>query len=343
MIRIILLAALLLTGTCLKAQIIEFSQFFASSTYLNPAFAGLESNTSLTFNHKSSVGNNDINAKQLTHVTVVHPIQKLTTYLSQTAGVGVSFVQQKVGYQGLYQTTNMMLTGSYVMNVDAEGKKLLSFGLQGGALQHKIASNNLQFGSQYNPYIGYDSTLPFEVLENYNHITPVFNAGIIYSQTSHHNPVLSFNSFIAGISAHGINNPTDGFANYDEMPVQLKAIFTARRKMQTGHFIHPSAYISWTQQSYQINTGLYVSQYVGNMLGTMIQIGGWYRFQDSFIVLGGVQHNNWKAGLSLDLNSKSINDNPVVVADGFQPTWELSFSYNFSFNAEIVKVTNPLF
>ena len=341
--RIFIILLLILAVGRLYAQESQFSQFFASSAYLNPAFVGLESNTSVAVNYKSAITDKEGSLKELTHASIIHPIQKLTTYVSQSAGVGVTFVQEKTGFEGIYQTTNVLLSGSYVVRFDYEGKKLLSFGLQGGVIQNKLNTSDLQFGSQYNPYIGYDNTLPIESLNQYNNISPTFNYGMVFSKTDHHNPLLSQNSMILGVSFHNINQPKEGFFSNSQMPIHFKAILTARRKLQTNYFIHPSAYVLAVRGVYQVNTGLYISRYFGQQLSTLMQVGTWFRHNDSFIFLTGIQHQNWKAGISFDLNSTSINDNPVINTQKFEPTWELSFAYTFAFKDAIVKVTNPLF
>jgi len=341
--KVLISIFLILVISHLQAQESQFSQFFASSAYLNPAFVGLESNTSVAINYKSSVTDNEGSLKELTHASIIHPIQKLTTFLSQSAGVGITFVQEKSGFEGLYQTTNVLLSGSYVVRFDYEGKNLLSFGLQGGVIQNKLNTSDLQFGSQYNPYIGYDNSLPMESLNQYNHISPTFNYGMVFTRTDHHNPLLSQNSLTLGLSFHNFNQPREGFFSKSKMPIQYKAILTARRKFQSNYYIHPSAYVLAVRGVYQINTGLYISRYFGNELSTLMQVGAWFRHNDSFIFLTGIQHQNWKAGISFDLNSRSINDNPVLNTNKFEPTWELSFAYTFAFKDAIVKVTNPLF
>ncbi|MEP4534998.1 MAG: PorP/SprF family type IX secretion system membrane protein [Cyclobacteriaceae bacterium] len=326
-----------------RAQESQFSQFFASSAYLNPGFVGLEPTTSLAINHKSAVTDGEGALKELSHVSVIHPIHKLTSFVSQSAGVGGTFVQEKSGYEGIYQTTQMLLAGAYVIRFDYEGKKLLSFGLQGGIVQTRINTDDLRYGSQYNPYIGYDNTLAGEEFENYNHIAPVFNYGMVYSYTDHHNPILSQNSMTVGVSIHNINKPRDGFMSNERRPVQLKAVATARKKTCAYYFLHPSAYVLYVKGSYQINGGLYLSRYVGAQLNTLLQIGSWYRHNDSFIFLAGMRYQNWKVGFSFDLNSKAINQNEVLNIQTFDPTVEVSFGYSFSFKDKLVRATNPLF
>ncbi len=341
--KVIILLILLLSYGQLHGQETQFSQFFASSAYLNPGFVGLESNTSLSVNYKSAVSENDGSLKELTHASIIHPIQKVTSYVSRSAGVGITFVQEKSGFEGIYQTTNLLLSGSYVIKFDYKGNKLLSFGLQGGIIQNKLDVSDLQFGSQYNPYIGYDNSLPVEDLSHYNNISPTFNYGMVFSKTDHHNPILSQNSMVLGVSFHNINQPRQGLISSSKMPLHFKGIVTARKKIQTDYFIHPSAYVLVSRGVYQLNAGLYLSKYFGMDLNTMMQIGTWFRHKDSFIFLAGIQHQNWKTGISFDLNSTSINDNPVINTQRFAPTWELSFAYAFSFKDEIVRVTNPLF
>ena len=341
--RIILYIWMFLGVLLLRAQETQFSQFFASSAFLNPGFVGLQGSASLAVNYKSGFGNETNALKQLTQATFIQPIQKVTSFATKSAGVGLTFMQERRGYEGLYQTTNVLLYCSYVLGLDYEGKRFLSFGMQGGVIQNKLNFSDLKFGSQYNPYFGYDDTLPSEVLNRDSRIVPTFNAGVVLHTSDHHNPLLSQNSFLFGLSIHNINRPDNSFIGEARKPMQVKAVATARRKISSNIFIHPSGYILAYQGSYQLNGGLYLSRYLDAQLSTLVQLGAWYRYNDSFILLMGVKHKQFKTGVSVDFNSTLLSDNEVLATQMSRSTFEVSFTYDFAFKNILVDVTNPLF
>jgi type IX secretion system PorP/SprF family membrane protein len=341
--RVFQISTLLLFCFSLRAQQTQFSQFFASSAYLNPGFIGLEPTLTANLNHKFEVGQDEGALQELSHISVIVPIHKVTSFVSQSAGVGGTVVKESSGYEGMYETLVAMVGGAYVVRFDYEGRKLLSFGLQGGIVQNTLNFDDFQYGSQYNPYIGYDNTLAGENLGSFNRVAPVFNYGMVYSYTDHHNPLIGQNSYSLGMSFHNLNRPKTGFVSNTSTRMQFKLIATTRFKLGTHYFIHPSAYFLARKGAHQSNLGVYLSRYVGNRLSTMLQTGVWYRQSDSFIFLIGIQHNTWKAGVSLDLNSKAINQNEVSNSQSFDPTFEVSFGYSLSVKEKLIRATNPLF
>lgn len=337
-----IIIATLCFGLAATAQETQFSQFFATSAYLNPAFVGLESSTRLDLNYKSGFSGDGHALQELTHASFIHPIQKVTSFASRSAGLGLTFVQEKSGHEGIYQTTNVLLSSSYVLNLDYQGTRFLSFGVQGGVIQNKLNFSGLKYGSQFNPYYGYDDSLPAELLADGSKFAPTFNVGMVLQTTDHRNPLLSQNALVLGVSVHSINQPADGFNSKANRPMQVKGIASARKKLGRQFFVHPSAYLLYMQGSVQINSGMYISRYVGRSLSTVLQVGAWYRFNDSFIFLTGIKHKQWKAGLSLDLNANTLTNNEVIPKDS-RSTFEVSFSYRFQFKNVMVDVSNPLF
>lgn len=325
-----------------SAQETQFSQFFATSAFLNPAYVGISGSATLDLNYKTPLGDGVNSLNSLMHATVSMPIQRVTTLASNAAGVGLTFVKESRGYEGVHQITNVLLAGSYNIPLSYSGQSFISLGLQGGVIQNKLDNDQLQFGSQYNPYLGYDSSLPSASLQNANRIVPTFNTGAILHINDHHNPILSKKSLWMGVSAHSVNRPKYGFYDMDRKPIQVKLFMVSRIRAATKASLHPSAYLLKYGEAYQVNAGLYLSRYLDRQLTSVLQIGSWYRVNDSFIFLVGLKHQQWKAGVSVDLNSQTFNSNEIVTGNTIA-TYEISFSYNFSLRNVIVDVTNPLF
>lgn len=325
------------------AQDVQFSQFFSSSIFINPAFAGLEPTSSLKINHKKNERAQDGSIQELSQFTFIYPLSKTAVTSPQLGGIGFTVSDERLGFQGIFQSTKILTTGAYVISFDSKGLKRLSFGLQGGLIQQKLNFNNIQSGSQYNPYFGYDDTLPSEFSSDGPRFYPIINTGIVYSMTDHHNPYLQQNSFIIGISADYLNRPNTGKVQGTGAPLILKGITSVRLKLTQNLFIHPSALIIRRSKQSQINTGVYLSKYVDKGLTTLLQVGGWYRLNDSFIALMGIQYKEIKIGCSIDTNSTSININEVVSAGKAKNSFEISLSYSFRASNSVIRINNPLF
>ena len=108
--------------------------------------------------------------------------------------------------------------------------------------------------------------------------------------------------------------------------------------------LHPSLLGLYQDGSQQVNIGAYWSRLVsGNHSKTdlLIQLGAWYRINDSLIALTGMQVNQLKIGISYDFNSSVFNENVVVIQA--QNAFEVSISYDFNAGNRLNKVLNPLF
>lgn len=325
------------------AQDAQFSQFFSSSIFINPAFAGLEPSSTFKINYKKNEKIANGAVQELSQFTFVQPLSKTTVSELQKGGIGITVADERLGFKGIYQSTKILVTGAYILPFDRKGLSKLSFGLQGGLIQQQLNFSKIRQGSQYNPYIGYDDTLESEFSEDGPQFYPIINSGVIFSFTDHQNPILQQNSFLLGISADYLNRPKTGKIFGSTAPIVLKSIATVSLKVGRNFFIHPSSLIILRGGQKQINNGLYISKYVDKALTTTLQIGTWYRIQDSFIALMGIQHKGLKIGASIDLNSSSINQNQAIDIGSTNHSFELSLSYQFRLNNSVIRINNPLF
>ena len=188
-----------------------------------------------------------------------------------------------------------------------------------------------------------DNSLPAEFNAENSTFYPIINSGIVYSMTDHHNPLLQQNSLILGFSADYLNRPNTGKISGRVAPIVLKGIASVRLKLSQNLFVHPSALILKRSKQSQINTGVYLSKYVDSGMTTLLQIGGWYRLNDSYIALMGVRFKEFAIGCSIDTNSNSINSNEVVSFGSAKHSFEISLSYSLKRNNSAIQINNPLF
>ncbi len=331
------------SAQCLHAQEVEFSQFFSSSVYLNPAFIGLEPEPYVNVNYSSTgqVANGSV--RTISSFTVGYPIQNLTSISSQAAGFGLSMINQRRGFGGIYESLHVLGTGGYVLQLDVEGKRRIIFGLQAGIMRHQVNLSELQFGSQYNPYIGFDNSLSGEEIRLESTTNPIFNFGVAYTFTDHKLAMLSRKSLTVGFSAHSLNRPQEGFINNGKRPITYKSVLTSRLRLSPQYFIHPSALFLFSSSTNQVNAGMYFSRYVGPDYAVLLQLGTWYRVRDSFIFLGGIDFRNYRFGFSIDLNAAAFNPNNALVDQGVRSAFEISLKYTLRKGIISKSVNNPMF
>src|SRR5882757_887062 len=173
---IVIMAILLQIGAIsqLKAQIDpHFSQYYAYPLYLNPALTGvINGDTRINANFKNQYATIN-NAYQTGALSVdFRPTDKV--------GVGFNVINQAAGDAG-YNYFSAYGSFGYAIAVSNDGNKKLSFGVQAGFINRSFDMNKLQFGSQFNPDLGFDPGMAS--LENFSSSnTTVFdaNAGVFY-------------------------------------------------------------------------------------------------------------------------------------------------------------------
>ncbi len=337
---------LFLIGTLIKAQEGQFSQYFASGSVLNPAFTGTVPNLSFNTNYKRGGSPNAESFLELLQVTFTYPFKKTTSRDFQVGGAGITFFQEKRGFEGIYNSRKVLLTGAYSIRLSRLSNQNVIFGLQAGIVEHRIDGSSLTWGSQFNQYIGFDNTLIGESIGANPVFYPTFNFGVIYTAFDNQNRYLRDKSLMFGLSVDNLNRPNVGIDGLEgaRKSFLFKAFGSSRFPIAPRWYLHPSAYVLYSQGNEQINTGLYLSTLVSSpraQKSVQLQIGSWYRFEDSIIVLTGFEIENLRIGFSLDLNTQSFDINDQLGAQ--LPTYEVSLTYNLDLSNSLSNISSPIF
>ncbi len=324
----------------------QFSQYFASSSVLNPAFTGTIPNLSFNSNYKRGGSPSSDAFLELLQVTFTYPFKKTTSKDHQIGGAGITFFQEKRGFEGIYTSKKILLTGAYAIRLSRLTNKTIVFGLQGGLVQHTIDGNVLTWGSQFNRYIGYDDTKVGEALGANPVLYPTFNFGVIYSSFDNENRYIRDKSLLFGLSVDNLNRANVSIEGLEGARKSLlfKAFGSSKFNIAPRWYVHPSAYVLYSQGSSQINTGVYLSTLVSSPSSNTavnLQIGSWYRLEDSIIVLAGFEIDNLKIGFSFDLNTQSFDITDQLGAN--LPTYEVSLTYNLDLSNPLRNVSSPIF
>lgn len=324
----------------LAAQDATFSQYYASSLYLNPAFAGVESKITLATNYRNQW--KSINATYITsQASLIIPIKTQKGDGRQLGGVGFSVYNNKAG-EGSLETTGANLNLAY--NVSVSSLHYLTFAARGGFIQKKISTDRFQWGAQYDKTLGdYDPSRPVDIgLVNTSAAFSDFGGGVMY----YFNPQRDYEengfSFYLGAAAYHLNRPNESLlkGTTTKLPMLYKSHIGCEWNLSPKFNFSPNLLFQLQQGQKQINTGAYATYLLAGRKGFtpgFVILGTWYRFKDSFIFSTGVGNSNYTIGFSYDLNKSSLRYNA-----GGTGAYEISLKIQIGTTVKKVRIYNPL-
>jgi type IX secretion system PorP/SprF family membrane protein len=282
--RFILAGAAACLSLSSGAQDIEFTQFYANPLYLNPAFAGSEHCIRAICNYR--------NQWPALSGQFVSTSASLDKYVCHVGGVGVLLTNDRAG-EGTIITNNASLLYSYIFHPSRLFS--ISAGFQATYAEKKVDWSKLTFGDMIDPKRGFviqTSEVPGEGVARYFDMS----AGIMgYSK------MLYF-----GFACNHLTQPDEHLqAGPSPLPRKYTGHAGATIPVGSGRSgdvsISPNVLYQQQQDFKQLNLGLYVTR--GPITG-----GFWYRNQDSFIILLGVQQGIFKLGYSYDVTVSKLSN-----------------------------------
>jgi len=303
-----------------KGQDAVFSQYYSSYLYLNPAFAAAEPTVTAGFN--SRVQWKSVTTPYTTNqASLIIPIYKSTEKFQNIGGIGLSVYNNKAGQVGL-NTVGANLNAAYVISLNQNNQILT--GIQVGFIQKTIDFSQGQWGSQYNPLIGFDVTQ----VSGYNNgfvstvLYPDVGAGLLYYNKPRREITEKGKSFYFGFSAYHLNRPNESVikSQASPLPILYKATFGGEFSINSSWNISPNLLIAKQNAALQINVGTYVTYSFGSssesMLPTKLIAGAWYRLNDSGIGSIGIGNRFYMIGFSYDMNSSTLRLNTDAKSAG---------------------------
>jgi type IX secretion system PorP/SprF family membrane protein len=293
------------------AQDAHFSQYYASGLYLNPSVAGIEPGLAFTSNYRTQW--RSIVVPYITsQISLIAPIfAKKNMNDIHVGGLGLSVYNDKAG-EGNFKTLGVNISGAY--NLHLSSTHTITLGVQGGFIQKSIDFTDLQWGEQFNPYIGFDNTVsPSETTIGVRKLYPDVGAGFMYyfNPSSEEN---GFSAFLGGAAYH-INRPNESLINdlVSRLPILFKVHGGFEVPVSEKMSLSPNVLSMMQNNVFHVNSGLYLN-YRMNEGGKLIRpseivFGAWYRLQDSFIFSMGLGNKNYLLGFSYDFNSSSLRYN----------------------------------
>ena len=295
----------------LQAQDATFSQYYASGLYLNPAFSAAEPRLTFTSNYRNqwkSIASSPYTTMQ---ASLIVPIRLGKIEEKHVGGFGISLHNSKAG-EGNFQTIGANLNFGY--NIRLSALNVISLGVQGGIVQKRISFTDLQWGSQFNPFIGgHDPGLAVDVNNLAQSASfPDFAAGIVY----YFNPERDYEekpfSIFAGGAVYHLTQPDESLVkdNSSPLPYLINSHAGFEVNVADRFNISPNVFVAAQNTQMQINTGCYFTLLFGDQdakaLPSFVMLGGWYRLNDSYIFSSGFGNSVYTIGFSYDLNNSSL-------------------------------------
>ncbi|HCX22785.1 MAG: hypothetical protein CMB80_08255 [Flammeovirgaceae bacterium] len=328
------------------SQEIQFSQFFSSSLYLNPAFSAIYVEPSLFVNYRRPL-DNGLNYNETSQISLSVPVLINKAENLPRGGVGIMAYNNQSGYEGIFKISGAFLNYGHNFSIGRLNTEVIAVGVQVGMESYRVNFSDLRWGSSYNPYYGYDDSMATPVTEFDDETThAIVNAGVMYYYNRQRNFTLYNYSAFSGFAITNINRPQKSFVKDGSSKAPLLYKYHGGFEFKVRKFnILPNILIQYQTRNYTADGGIYTwYSFHENNFGTGHDIklvaGAWYRLRDSFIFLAGLNYNSFSVKASYDLNSNLFYDDEVEYSRNH---FELSLQYVLRKESRVRKISNPLF
>ncbi len=299
----IILFTFILFNKKIYSQDAEFTQFYSNPIYLNPALTGTHMCPRVSMNYR-----NQWPGISGTFVTSAFSYDQNVSSLH--GGLGLMFVND----QASNSLVNTRISGIYSYQMKVSRKFSIRTGFEATYWQKSLDWNQLTFGDMIDPIRGF--VYQTQDIPRGGTVGGLdLSAGIVgFSE-----------QFYIGFAAHHLTEPDESMLSNNSSPLPRKytghigamiPLAGKASKYETEEaFISPNILYRRQGSFQQINMGIYLSK--GPLVG-----GVWYRNQDAFILLVGMQMGQVKFGYSYDVTVSKLS----MATSG---SHELSLQLNF--------------
>lgn len=291
---------LLLIFSSSSAQDIHFSQFQAAPSNLNPSLTGAFSGDY----RFSAIHRNQWNAVTKPYSTFGLSADARSPMDLEGVGAGISIYHDITG-DSRYRTLQLALSASYRIFLSSDSTHRLAAGLRPRFEQKSIDVSKLRFDKQYNGSNYDPGRSTGENLARQQRSYVDADLGLRYA--FHPDPERSYGG---GIALYNLLKPKQSF--YDNASVRRDRRMTlfveGTHPLSPDINILPAAYLG-LQGSYSElifgTKGEYILKDELDMYRSIF-LGFWYRTRDAGFVTAGLRYDEWRVGLSYDVNLSEL-------------------------------------
>jgi type IX secretion system PorP/SprF family membrane protein len=300
--------------SAVQAQDLEFSQFFNSPLYLNPAFAGVDEGPRFALNYRNEWAG-------LNNAYISYAASYDQRFDGIGGGIGVIVLSDQQA-NGIY--TGNSVTGIYSYQVNLSRK----FGLQAAAqvslVQKRIQNDKLVFAENINPNDGtLISTGSADLPDQTSKTFPDFGAGFLF-----YSPKTYF-----GFSVKHITSPNESLLSTQDSPLTFRIAgnfgveFHNKPSKRTPFYFSPNIFLASQSRFKQLTAGAIAG--IGVFYGG-ISYRTTFTNGDATILLAGLQKGIFRFGYSFDATASGLKGST-------SGTHELSLVVNFHDSEKIKK------
>ncbi|MGB0838483.1 MAG: PorP/SprF family type IX secretion system membrane protein [Chitinophagales bacterium] len=279
------------------AQDIEFSQFYAAPSHLNPAMIGFSDEARFVLNYRNQYPSFD-------NAWITYAASYDQHFTKYNSSIGFSVLADRAG-GGLLNT--YYVSGLYAYQVQFNSSLFLKAGAQVSFFQQSVDWGNLVFEDMINPVTG-ATNLPT--------IIPTPGQPSVSTADVSLGLLLYNENLYAGASFKHVTNPNLSVTDTEDPTNKLGVrtafhfgrVFYLGQATQGGSqfYISPNVVLMNQGRFNQINVGAYVGK--GVLFG-----GAWVRTNtnntDALITMVGVKADVFRIGYSYDFNLGSLGVN----------------------------------
>ncbi len=284
------------------SQDLHFSQFEYSPLNLNPASTGaFDGDQRFTALHRRQWS-----AVSEPYTTFSLSYDRLLSAPSENGNhhnAGLLINSDKAG-DGSFSTLQAMLSYSYLFAIGRDSVNFLTAGIQLGFTQRSLDFAALTFNNQYNGDAYVPNSATGENLSQTTFFYADINAGLGWM--SH----FDNGTFAAGISLQHINKPNQTFYDGAKEPLRMRWQLNVNPTFKAGESVTLIPAVLYMHQNTfsELTGGLEAKLSVKKnaVRNFSFGLGVYGRLRDAIIPAAAIYYNNWRVGLSYDINTSSL-------------------------------------
>jgi type IX secretion system PorP/SprF family membrane protein len=283
------------------AQDIHFSQYIYSPLNLNPALTGMFDGD-MRFNAAYRQQWNSVTVPYKTFSLSYDQVIGKTDATGKRNSAGIVINNDKAG-DGNYGTMQVLFSFAHLFPLTSDSIHFINASVQAGIAYRSLDVNQLTFDNQFNGDVYIPSSSTGENFDRSNYIYPEINAGLSWLG------IFDNADYNAGISFQHLTQPNQSFFNENAvLPVRLQ--FSASSVLMKNEKINymPSVLLMQQAKFAEFTFGGEIRFNLSNStIRKSFGIGLNYRIKDAIIPGAAVWFNQWRFGLTYDINTSDLN------------------------------------
>jgi len=286
-----------------SAQDPHFSQFFASPLTVNPAFTGkFDGRYRVASNHRNQWPS--INNAFIT-TTASFDTKLMQKSINENDSWGIGFTGYSDSHaSGAIKFNALSFSTAYHKGIDEDNNTQIGFGFQITQANMLVNTNQIKFEDQLTNagFTGLTTEIFNNASLSASHMS--ISAGLLLNGTMGEQ-----NNYYLGLSMYHLNRPRQTFlgGNFSVNP-RFTIHGGGYFYIGTNATLHVSAMhqIQGGAQETMVGGALQISTDSQNDRAASLYIGSWMRLKDSFIPYAGIELNDFRLGLSYDVNNSLV-------------------------------------